>query len=412
MRSRSAGFPKTKLILVYNKVIGNFVNKISMKKKISILGSTGSIGKQALEIVDCMPEKFEIIGLAAGSNLEEFKKQINKYNPQFISVKTRELAEELNSHVKNREILWGNDGLTEIAKNTQNNIVLVAVSGINGLFPTLAAIENGIDIALANKETLVSAGNIVMEKAKEKNVKILPVDSEHSAIFQCMASRNFTGIKNLIITGSGGPFRNKTFEEIQKASVQETLAHPNWSMGDKITVDSATLMNKGLEVIEAHWLFNIDYENIEVVIHPQSIVHSAVEFIDGSVIAQMGLPSMHIPIQYALTYPETFEGPKTGTLDFAQIGMLEFEKPDFERFPCLKLAYEAGKKGETFPAVLNAANEEAVFAFLKGQIQLTDIYKIVHKILENHKSIKNPDLRDIIKIDKETRIYTSELCSV
>jgi len=380
-----------------------------MKRKISILGSTGSIGKQTLEVVDCLQDKFEIVGLAAGSNLEEFKKQITKYNPEFVSVKTQELVQELKKDIKNKEILWGNDGLVEIAKNTQNDIVLSAVTGLNGLFPVLAAINNGINIALANKETLVAAGNIVMRKAKEKNVKILPVDSEHSAIFQCLNSRNFTSVNKLIITGSGGPFRDKSLEEIQKASLKETLAHPNWSMGDKITVDSATLMNKGLEVIEAHWLFGIDYKNIEVVIHPQSIVHSAVEFLDGSVIAQMGLPSMHIPIQYALTYPETFEGIKTGTMDFAQIGRLEFEKPDLEKFPCLNLAYEAGIKGGTYPTVLNASNEEAVYAFLRGEIKLTEIYSIVYKAIEQHNYIQNPELDDIIETDKKTRIFAKNL---
>jgi len=379
-----------------------------MKKKISILGSTGSIGKQALEVVDCLNDKFEIVGLAAGSNLEEFKKQILKYHPEFISVKTQELAQELKKDIKNKEILWGNDGLVEIAKNTQNDIVLSAVTGLNGLFPVLAAIDNGINIALANKETLVAAGNIVMSKAKEKNVKILPVDSEHSAIFQCLASRSFNNAKKLIITGSGGPFRNKSLGEIKNATLEETLAHPNWSMGDKITVDSATLMNKGLEVIEAHWLFDVDYKDIEVVIHPQSIVHSAVEFADGSVIAQMGLPSMHIPIQYALTYPETFEGPKTGTLNFTQIGKLEFEKPDLKKFPCLNLAYEAGIKGGTYPTILNAANEEAVYAFLRGEIKLTEIYNIVYKALEQHNNIKNPELDDIIEADKETRIFVKK----
>jgi len=380
-----------------------------MKKKISILGSTGSIGKQALEVVDSLNNKFEIVGLAAGANLEEFKKQILKYNPEFISVKTQELAQELKKDIKNKEILWGNDGLVEIAKNTKNDIVLSAVTGLNGLFPVLAAIDNGIDIALANKETLVAAGNIVMRKAKEKNVKILPVDSEHSAIFQCMASRNFQEAKKLIITGSGGPFRNKSFEEIQKATVKETLAHPNWSMGDKITVDSATLMNKGLEVIEAHLLFGVDYKNIEVVIHPQSIVHSAVEFLDGSVIAQMGLPSMHIPIQYALSYPETFEGIKTGTMNFSQIAVLEFETPDLEKFPCLRLAYEAGIKGGTYPTALNTANEEAVYAFLRGEINLTKIYDTVYETLAQHNSIQNPELDDIIQADKEARIIAGKL---
>lgn len=382
-----------------------------MKKKISILGSTGSIGKQALEVIDRLKDNFEIVGLAAGSNLKELKDQINKYNPEFVSVKTQELAQKLKKDIKHKEILWGNEGLVEIAKNTQNDVVLVAVTGINGLYPVLAAIDNGIDVALANKETLVAAGNIVMKKALAKNVKILPVDSEHSAIFQCLSSRKDfdSSAKKLIITASGGPFRNKTLEEINKATLKETLAHPNWAMGDKITVDSATLMNKGLEVIEAHWLFGMDYKDIEVVIHPQSIVHSAVEFFDGSVIAQMGLPSMHIPIQYALTYPETFKGIKTGTLNFSQVSRLDFEEPDLDKFPCLKLAYEAGTKGGTYPTALNAANEEAVYAFLREEIKITEIYNIVYKILEKHNNIINPELDDIIKVDKETRVFAGEL---
>lgn len=380
-----------------------------MTRKISILGSTGSIGKQALEVVDSLKKEFEIVGLAAGSNIEKFKTQIKKYNPEFVSVKTEKLALELKKEVKNKEILWGNEGLVEIAKNPQNDTVLIAVSGLNGLFPALAAVENGINIALANKETLVAAGNIIMKKTKENNAKILPVDSEHSAIFQCLASRNFSDIRKLIITGSGGPFRNKTAEEIQNATLEETLAHPNWSMGNKITVDSATLMNKGLEVIEAHMLFGIDYKDIEVVIHPQSIIHSAVEFTDGSVISQMGLPSMHIPIQYALTYPKTFEGIKTGTLNLSQIGSLEFEKPDLDRFPCLKLAYEAGIKGGTYPVVLNASNEEAVYAFLRKEIKLTEICRYVYKALDRHNNIQNPSLEDIIRTDEETRIFTGKL---
>lgn len=379
-----------------------------MKRKISILGSTGSIGKQALEVVDSLKDNFEIIGLAAGSNLEEFKKQIKKYNPKVVSVKTEELALELKKEIKNKEILFGNEGLVEIAKNPENHTVLIAVTGLNGLFPALAAADSGINIALANKETLVAAGDIIMRKAKEKNVKIIPVDSEHSAIFQCSASRNFLGVRKLIITGSGGSLRNKTLEEINNAGIEETLSHPNWSMGDKITVDSATLMNKGLEVIEARMLFGVDYENIEVVIHPQSIIHGAVEFFDGSVICQAGLPSMHIPIQYALTYPETFEGIKTGTMNFADIAGLDFEKPDTKRFPCLNLAYEAGKKGGTFPVVLNSANEEAVYAFLSGKIKLPEIYNTVYKVLEKHNNIQNPSLEDIIETDKYARIFAEE----
>lgn len=298
-----------------------------MKRKISILGSTGSIGRQALEVVESLPDKFEVVGLAAGSNIELLKTQVEKFKPQVVSVKTEELAHKLG-----KDVLWGAEGLKTIAGNKHNDLVLMAVTGINGLEPTIAAIENGINIALANKETLVAAGNIVIKKALKNNVSIIPVDSEHSAIYQCINARDAANVRKIVLTASGGPFRTKSIKEIERATVSTTLSHPNWSMGDKITVDSATLMNKGLEVIEAHWLFGIDYKDIDVVIHPQSIMHGAVEFLDGSYIAQMGLPSMHIPIQYALTYPETHKGLKTNTLDLTEISKLEFEKPDFEKF--------------------------------------------------------------------------------
>ncbi len=376
-----------------------------MKRKISILGSTGSIGRQSLEVIDRLSDKFEIVAMAAGSNIKVFKEQIKKYNPQTVSIQTESLANELKSDFPDKKILWGIEGLKQIAGDRTNDMILVAVTGLNGLYPTLAAIENGIDVALANKETLVAAGNIVMKKAKENNVKILPVDSEHSAVFQCLSSRDISQVKKLIITGSGGPHRTKTFAEIENATIKETLTHPNWAMGDKITVDSATLMNKGLEVIEAYWLFGIDYKDIEVVIHPQSIIHSAVEFLDGSVISQMGIPSMHIPIQYALTYPDTFTGIKTNSLDFTQLSKLEFEKPDLTKFPCLQLAYDAGKEGGSAPVVLNAANEEAVYAFIQGKIKFSDIYKIVYKALEQHNRINNPTLEEIIQMDKISREY-------
>ncbi|EKE04064.1 MAG: hypothetical protein ACD_20C00109G0019 [uncultured bacterium] len=379
-----------------------------MKRKISILGSTGSIGKQALEVVDSLPEQFEIYGLTAGANIDVLRNQINKYKPEVVSVKDEELAYKLVNEFEDIRVLWGEEGLIEIAQNAENNVVLVAVAGLAGLYPTLAAINNKIDVALANKETLVAAGNIVMDRARKNNVNILPVDSEHSAIHQCIDGRICPEIRKLIITGSGGPFRNKSAQEIENATVEETLSHPRWSMGDKITVDSATLMNKGLEVIEAHWLFNINYSNIDVVIHPQSIVHSAVEYMDGSVIAQLGIPSMHIPIQYALTYPERYEGLKTGSLNLIETAKLEFEKPDLTRFPCLKLAYEAGIKGGTYPAVLNAANEEAVYAFLNKKIRLTDIAKIVENVLEIHTNIENPDLKDIISSDNWAREFVKE----
>jgi 1-deoxy-D-xylulose-5-phosphate reductoisomerase len=380
-----------------------------MLKQISILGSTGSIGKQALEVVDSLPDQFKIYGLAAGTNIDNLKDQIKKYKPEIVSVKDEQTALMLKNEIAGIQIVWGKEGLIEIAGSGENNLVLVAVSGITGLFPTLAAINSKVDIALANKETLVAAGNIVMERAVKNNVSILPVDSEHSAIHQCLCYKKPDQIKKLIITGSGGPFREKTIAEMSKATVKETLAHPRWSMGDKISVDSATLMNKGLEVIEAHWLFGTAYDDIEVVIHPQSIVHSAIEFKDGSVIAQMGIPSMHIPIQYALTHPDRYEGLKTSSLSLTEAARLDFEKPDLNKFPCLKLAYEAGKKGDAYPVVLNAVNEEAVYAFLDNKICLTDIAKIVEKGLEAHSSIKNPSLDDIIHVDNWARNFSKEI---
>jgi len=379
-----------------------------MSKTISILGSTGSIGKQALEVIDKLPGEFNIFALAAGQNIGLLKQQIAKYKPELVSVATKELAFKLSRETKDIEVLWGQAGLKQIAGNTRNDLVLISVTGLNGLEPTISAIENGVDVALANKETLVAAGNIVTKLALEKNVQIIPVDSEHSAIYQCKNGKTASNINKIILTASGGPFRTKSIEEIQNATVENTLNHPKWSMGDKITVDSATLMNKGLEVIEARWLFNVDYKDIEVVIHPQSIIHGAVEFLDGSVISQMGLPSMHIPIQYALTYPEILPGIKTRTFDFTQIAKLDFEKPDFNKFPCLELAYEAGKLGGTYPVVLNAVNEEAVYAFLHGKIKLTDIAKSVSKAMEQHKSVTDPSFDEILEIDKASRQNVSK----
>jgi 1-deoxy-D-xylulose-5-phosphate reductoisomerase len=375
-----------------------------MTRTVSILGSTGSIGKQSLEVLEGLPQgQFEVFALAAGRNIELLQQQIDKFHPAVVCVETEEDADRLASELKDVEVLCGSEGLKKIAGNTVNDVVLVAVTGLNGLEPTMEALKNGITVALANKETLVAAGNIVNRLAKKNHAKIIPVDSEHSAIFQCIAARDGIGVRKIILTASGGPFRTKTIEEIRSATVETALAHPRWSMGDKITVDSATLMNKGLEVIEAHMLFNAAYENIEVVIHPQSVVHGAVEFDDGSVIAQMGVPSMHIPIQFALTYPETCQGIKTGSLDLTKISRLDFEKPDFEKFPCLKLAYKAGKKGGTAPVVLNAVNEEAVYAFLRGEIRLTDIPEIVLKALDRHENIENPTLEDILRVDKASR---------
>lgn len=367
-----------------------------MKRKISILGSTGSIGRQALEVIERLEDKFEIVALTAGSNTDLLNEQIRKFKPKYAYSAQPELIQGANYL-----------SLEEICSNKENDIILVAVSGKIGLKPTITAINNGIDIALANKETLVMAGDIVMPLAKSKGVKIIPVDSEHCAIHQCI--KDISQVEKLIITASGGPFLYKSIDDMKNATVEQALAHPRWNMGRKITVDSATLMNKGLEVIEAHHLFGMNYDKIDVVVHPQSIVHSAIEYKDGSVIAQLGLPSMHIPIQYAITYPERYEGIKSKSFSFSEIAHLDFEEPDWEKFKALKIAYEAGRQGGSVPVCMNAANEEAVFAFLEGKIKLFDIINTVEKMLESHQQIKHPTLDEIFEIDREVRVKTREL---
>lgn len=376
----------------------------SNKRKISIIGSTGSIGRQALEVIEKLQDKFEIIALTGGANVELLREQALKFKPKYVCVGNSK-GEKLD--IAGVKTLYGQEGLEEICSNKENDIILVSVSGKVGLRPTLTAIDNGIDIALANKETLVMAGDIVMPRAKEKGVNIIPVDSEHCAIHQCI--KDISQVDKLIITASGGPFLHKTIDDMKNATVAQALNHPRWSMGKKITVDSATLMNKGLEIIEAHHLFNMPYEKIDVVVHPQSIVHSAIEYVDGSVIAQLGLPSMHIPIQYAITYPKRFEGIKSKSFSFADIARLDFEKPDFEKFPSVKMAYEAGKIGGSATVCMNAANEEAVFAFLEDKIKLYEIYQITSKMMEQHHLVKTPSIDEIFEIDKEVRVKTREL---
>lgn len=376
----------------------------SNKRKISIIGSTGSIGRQALEVIEKLQDKFEIIALTGGANVELLREQALKFKPKYVCVGNSK-GEKLD--IAGVKTIYGQEGLEEICSNKENDIILVSVSGKVGLRPTLTAIDNGIDIALANKETLVMAGDIVMPRAKEKGVNIIPVDSEHCAIHQCI--KDISQVDKLIITASGGPFLHKTIDDMKNATVAQALNHPRWSMGKKITVDSATLMNKGLEIIEAHHLFNMPYEKIDVVVHPQSIVHSAIEYVDGSVIAQLGLPSMHIPIQYAITYPERFEGIKSKSFSFADIARLDFEKPDFEKFPSVKMAYEAGKIGGSATVCMNAANEEAVFAFLEDKIKLYEIYQITSKMMEQHHLVKTPSIDEIFEIDKEVRIKTREM---
>ncbi len=373
-----------------------------MKRKISIIGSTGSIGTQALEVIEKLGDKFEIVALAAGSNIDKINEQIAKFHPKYVCV-----SKNQDKVIGCDNVLVGNSGLEEICSNKEIDIILMACSGKIGLKPTITAIKNKINIALANKETLVMAGDIVMKLAKENGVSIIPVDSEHCAIHQCI--KDISQVSKLIITASGGPFLHKTIDDMKNATIDEALAHPRWNMGRKITVDSATLMNKGLEIIEAHHLFNMNYDDIDVVIHPQSIVHSAIEYMDGSVIAQIGLPSMHIPIQYAICYPDRFEGIKSKSFSFADAARLDFEKPDYNKFKFLSLAYKAGKTGGAATVILNAADEEAVFAFLQNKIKLYDIYQITEDIYFSMDIIKSPTIDEIFDIDKEVRIKTNEL---
>ena len=378
-----------------------------MTKKITILGSTGSIGRQALEVIEKLEGKFEIIALSGGKNISLLKEQINKFHPQKVCVEGYEDAKILRSEFPSLEVLFGSEGLDELCSDSSNDIILVAVSGKIGLKPTMTAIKNKIDIALANKETLVMAGDIVMKTAEQNGVNIIPVDSEHSAIHQCLKEKS--GLKRLIITASGGPFLHSPVEEMKKADSNHALAHPRWSMGKKITIDSATLMNKGLEIIEAHHLFNIDYSDIKTVIHPQSVVHSAVEYKDGSVIAQLGIPSMHIPIQYAICFPERTEGIKTNSFDFAKIATLTFEEPDNKKFPLMNLAIDCGKKGGSYKVCLNAADEVAVYAYLDGKISLWNIYEVVSEMVQKHTPSEMSDIDNIFETDKEVRIQTENL---
>lgn len=377
-----------------------------MKKRIAILGATGSIGTQALEVAEKLNDKIEITAITGGNNIELLKIQAQKYKPKYICVKNEEDKIKL-SGIKS-EILYGEEGLNTISSLEDVDMVLVALAGKAGLKPTITSIKNKKDVALANKETLVSAGEIVMKLVKENGVKLLPVDSEHSAIFQCITT-NRKDVNNIIITASGGPFFKFSKKEMEYADLNEALNHPRWKMGKKITVDSATLMNKGLEVIEAHHLFNIDYEHIKVIIHPQSYIHSAVEYIDGSIIAQIGIPSMHIPIQYALCYPERFKGIETESFDFVRASKFEFFEPDYEKFPALKLAIEAGKTGGTATVCLNAANEEAVFAFLNKQIKFTDIFIITNTVYNAYQPILNPSVEQILEEDEKVRLNTRNL---
>jgi len=373
-------------------------------KIISILGSTGCIGNQTLEIIKQNPSKFKIAGLTTNNNIQLLEKQINKFNPIAVAVMNKEKAEILKYKIK-IPVYSGIKGINKIAKLNETNTVVNSLVGSIGVEPTYKAIIAGKDIALANKETLVAAGSIIMNKAKKNDVKVMPIDSEHSAIFQCLNGENKKDVKNIIITCSGGPFKDYTKKQMQDITKEQALKHPTWNMGEKITIDSATLMNKGFEVIETYWLYNIDYSKIKVIIHPQSIIHSLVEFKDNSVMAQLGTPDMKTPIQYALGYPERIQS-DLKELNLIEIKKLEFEKPNFELFPCLKYAYESGKIGGTMPTVMNAANEIAVSAFLKNKIKFMDIPKIVKMAIDKHKPLKNPTLHQILEIDKKIKIET------
>ncbi len=372
-------------------------------KKISILGSTGSIGTQTLDIVDEHKDELKVVSVAAGTNAEKVEEQVRHYDIPLAAMYDEKAASDLKIRLKDRDtkVLSGMEGLMEAA-STDSDITVGAVVGMIGIRPTLAAIRAGHDIALANKETLVTAGHIITREAKENGVKLLPVDSEHSAIFQSLNGEDGKSIEKILLTASGGPFRGKKASELENMTAEMALRHPNWNMGPKVTIDSSTLVNKGLEVMEAHWLFDVDYDNIEVLIHPQSIVHSAVQFEDGAVIAELGVPDMHLPIQYALFYPER-RSLNRERLDLFSAGSLTFEKPDLETFRGLKLALKAAKAGGTMPTVFNAANEEAVKLFLDGKIRYLEITSIIEKAMDSHTNIPNPGLDDIFECEKEVR---------
>ena len=371
-------------------------------KKIAILGSTGSIGTQTLEIVRTNGD-LEVTALAAGNNIDLLEQQIREFRPKLAAVWKEERAAELKSRVRDMdiEIVSGMDGLLSVAAVPESEILVTAIVGMIGILPTIEAIKAGKDIALANKETLVTAGHIIMPLAKERGVSILPVDSEHSAIFQSLQGGQRKALHKILLTASGGPFRGKKREELKNIQVEDALKHPNWEMGRKITIDSSTMVNKGLEVIEAKWLFGVTVDQIQVVVQPQSIIHSMVEYEDGAVIAQLGTPDMKLPIQYALYYPERRYLPGD-RLDFAALQQITFEKPDMETFYGLKLAYKAGRRGGSLPTVLNAANERAVAMFLDRKIGYLQIPEIIQACMENHKNIEDPTVEEILKTEQET----------
>lgn len=371
-------------------------------KRIGILGSTGSIGTQTLDVVRANKD-IEVTALAAGSNIGLLEKQMREFRPRLVSVWDPERAKELRERTRDLGIPVesGMDGLIAVATEEMSEILVTAVVGMIGIRPTIAAMEAGKDIALANKETLVTAGHLIMPLAREKKVRILPVDSEHSAIFQCLSGEKGNRIHKILLTASGGPFRGKTREELRDIQVEDALKHPNWTMGRKITIDSSTMVNKGLEVMEARWLFDVDFDQIQVVVQPQSVIHSMVEYEDGAVIAQLGTPDMKLPIQYALYYPERRFLPGE-RLDFAKLGQITFEAPDFENFHGLSLAYQAGRLGGTMPTVFNAANERAVQKFLDRKIGYLTITDMIAESMEHHRVLEHPGVDEILAAEQET----------
>ena len=372
-------------------------------KQLAVLGSTGSIGQQTLEVVRALPHRFHIVGLAARKNTDLLTRQVKEFKPKFVHYDRRAQAHLANV---NYQFL----SPEEIACHPDVDTVVIATSGKSGLSPTLAAVRAGKGIALANKEVLVMAGEIITNEAKLNGAQIMPIDSEHSAIWQCLTGENQPAVR-LILTASGGPFLHYSSAQLKGVTVKQAVKHPSWQMGKKVTIDSATLMNKGLEVIEAHYLFNMPFENIEVLIHPQSIIHSMVEFIDGSIKAQLSYPDMRLPIQYALSYPERLPNPQLPRLDWSQINNLTFEQPDLDTFPCLKLAIEAGKKGGTCPAVLCAADEVAVNLFLSQRLKFVDIANVVRQVLEEHQVVTHPSLQEIVTADAWARERVAKLTS-
>ena len=377
-------------------------------KKVTILGVTGSIGTQTLDVIRKDIDNFTIVGVSANTNCEKVISIIEEFKPKYVAMMDEEASLTLREYCRGKEysveILQGLEGLNYISTLPEVDMVVTSVVGMIGLVPTIKAINAGKDIALANKETLVAAGSLVMDAARKNHVNILPVDSEHGAIFQCLQGNKLKNVNKIILTASGGPFRGKNKQQLMGITPEEALKHPKWNMGKKISIDSSTLMNKGLEVIEAHWLFDVDYEDIQVVVHPQSIIHSMVEYVDGSVMAQLSSTDMRLPIQYAINYPER-KNTVIDKLDFYNMGNLTFEKPDMDTFKCLNLAYRAGKMGGNMPAIMNAANEVAVELFLNYRIKYLEIEDIIEKCMNEFEHNINPNLEEILEIDLKVREY-------